>query len=85
MLKALGGLKGAALNILKGAALNISKTSYKKHCVICSAREFEGALSNMLLKCYRRGVALISLYGCEGNCSGSPGLDLRDPRLIIFS
>jgi len=76
ILKAPGGLKGAALNTLKGAALNMSKTSYKKHCVIYSAREFKGALSNISLKGYRRGVALMSLYGCEGNCLGSPGLDL---------
>jgi hypothetical protein len=76
MLKALGGLKGAILNILKGTALNISKTSCKKHYVIYSAREFKGALSNVSLKDYRRGVALMSLYGYEGNYLGSPGLDL---------
>jgi hypothetical protein len=85
MSKAPGGLKGAVLNILKGAALNMSKTSCEKRCVICSAREFEGALSNVLLKGCRRGVALMSLYSCKGNCLGSPGLDLWDPWLIIFS
>ena len=85
ILKALGGLKGAALNILKGTALNISKTLYKKHYVIYSAREFKGALSNMSLKGYRRGVILISLYGYKGNYLGSPSPDLQDPQLIIFS
>ena len=76
MSKALGGLKGATLNILKGAALNILKTSYKKHCVICLAREFKGALSNISLKGYRRGIALMSLYSGEGNYLGSPSPDL---------
>ena len=76
MLKALGGLKGAALNILKGAALNMSKTSCKKHYVIYSAREFKGASSNVSLKGYRRGIVLMSLYSYEGNYLGSPSLDL---------
>jgi hypothetical protein len=76
MLKVLGGLKGAALNILKGAVLNISKTLYKKHCVIYLVREFKGISSNISLKGCGRGVILISLYSCEGNCLGSPGPDL---------
>jgi hypothetical protein len=76
ILKALVGLKGAALNILKGAALNISKTLCEKHCVIYLAREFKGASFNMSLKDYRRGVVLMSLYSYEGNSLGSPGLDL---------
>jgi hypothetical protein len=74
--KVLKGLKGAALNILKGAALNISKTLCEKHCIIYSAREFKGILSNILLKGYKRGVALISLYSYKGNYSGSPSPDL---------
>jgi len=54
----------------------MSKTLYKKHYVICLAREFKGALSNMLLKGYRRGVVLMSLYSYKGNYLGSPSLDL---------
>ena len=76
MLKALGGLKGAILNILKGAALNISKTLYEKHCIIYLVREFKSVLSNILLKGCRRGVVLMSLYSYKGNCLGSPSLDL---------
>ena len=79
ILKSLGGLKGAALNILKGAVLNISKTLYKKYCVICSVREFKGISSNMSLKGYKRGVVLMSLYSYKGNYLGSPGPDPQDP------
>ena len=76
ILKALGGSKGAILNILKGVALNISKTLCEKHCVIYLAREFEGALFNILLKGYKRGVVLMFLYNYKGNYLGSFGLDL---------
>jgi hypothetical protein len=76
ILKVLGGLKGAILNILKSAVLNISKTLCEKHCVIYLVRKFKGILSNISLKGYKRGVVLISLYSYEGNCLSSPGLDL---------
>jgi hypothetical protein len=52
------------------------KTLYKKYCIICLVREFKDILSNILLKGCGRGVALMSLYGCKGNCLNSPNADL---------